>query len=94
MFYRFFTILIFLGITLGASQPTYKLDEDTVNPSENDESVKQYIPHIEDLGDGIFYFGIVILIFGILFFLLVCFGCGHSSCGINLRGNMDRYEEI
>lgn len=79
-----------------ASHPTTdSYDESSNNPLSNDESVTKYIPHIDDFEDGIFYFGILFLIFGILFFLLVCFGCGHLSCGVNIRSNnRDNYEEI
>ncbi|KAG5666479.1 hypothetical protein PVAND_014506 [Polypedilum vanderplanki] len=90
------SIFIFIIlIQLTNAEPVTKFEEvlNHITPSASGETIRRYMPHIDELERVVFYIGFFSIIFGLIFFLLVCFGCGYIDCGINLRGRTT-YDEI
>ena len=64
------------------------------SPAADEEASRKYLVHWEDLDEIIFYMGLFMIVFGLLFYFFVCFGCGYLSCGVSLTRNRQTYEEI
>ncbi|KAL7014605.1 hypothetical protein ACKWTF_016022 [Chironomus riparius] len=63
-------------------------------PGADEQASRKYLVHWEGVDEIVFYMGLFMIVFGILFYFFVCFGCGYLSCGVSMARNSQTYEQI